>query len=239
MQVLETACVNFDKFIVSISPSPYNYQMQDTEYQRAQQIISTLQMQLGELRQSTYKNVHDDIGSTLSTASIKAKVLTDKISNESDKHYLLEVHKLIRETLDQVTILNKKLKSVWIPQTIDTFFESLEKEFLNIQQIFPIQIKLEIINRKELKKQNLTTLATMHSFTEQYIKDAISRLAERLIITVTITKENITWTFTDISPQKPNKATFENLNEKIVSASGIFSIQGSTSTLIFPNQGAV
>jgi glucose-6-phosphate-specific signal transduction histidine kinase len=232
------AYVNFDKFIVSISPSPYNYEMEDTEYQRAQQTISTLQTQLGELRQSTYKTVHDDIGSTLSTASIKAKVLTDKISNESDKHYLLEVHKLIRETLDQVTILNKKLKSVWIPQTIDTFFESLEKEFSNIQAVFPIQIKFEIFNRSELKKQSLATLSVMHSFTEQYIKDAISRLTQELIITVTITKEKITWSFADSSPQKPTQKNFDNLNEKISSASGIFSIQESTSTLIFPNQGA-
>ncbi len=212
--------------------------MKDSEYQRAQQTISTLQTQLRELRQGTYKAVHDDIGSTLSTASIKAKILTDKISNESDKFYLLEVHKLIRETLDQVTTLNKKLKSVWIPQATSTFFESLEKEFSEIHQMYPIKINFEVINRSELKKQNLTALSVMHTFTEHYIRNAISRLVETLTITVTITSDKITWTFTDTSPCEPHEKFFEKLISEIAAVSGVFSLQQSTSTLTFPNQGA-
>jgi glucose-6-phosphate-specific signal transduction histidine kinase len=211
--------------------------MDESTHIRAQKIISTLQTQLNDLRQGTYKAVHDDIGSTLSTASIKTKILVDKISNEVDKHHLQEIHKMIRETLDQVTTLNKNLKSVWIPQSTDTFFESLENEFALIQQSFPLQLKLEVYNRSKLKKQNLTTLAVMHDCVHQYLKNTISRLANTLTILVKITSDQIEWSFTDTSPCKPVIASFQDIIEKISPVSGVFTIHESKTTLTFPNQG--
>jgi len=211
--------------------------MKDSDLSRAQKTIATLQSQYSELRQSTYKTVHDDIGSTLSTASIKAKILGDKITNEVDKHHLQEIHKLIKETMDQVTLLNKKLKSVWIPQGMDTFFESLEKDFKSIEETYPIRIVLSVTNRQDMKKQSLLTLGTMHDFAQAYIRDSISRLVEELKITVTISAENIEWTFNDSSPCKTSSESFKNMNEKLSIAKARLSIQESNSTLTFPNQG--
>lgn len=211
--------------------------MDDQTLKRAHHTIGLLQSHYNTLRQTTYKSVHDDIGSTLSAASIKAKVLVDQISSDVDKHRLSEIHALIKQTMEHVTALNKKLKHVWIPQGSDTFFESLKPELDQIQSQFPIQFKLEVIDRNNLKKQQLSTLTIMHEWFERYIQNAITRLASNVTIRIEISPTQIQWFYTDTSPLAVSETTFQDLMEKVHSLSAAVSIKDGRIHLTFPSKG--
>lgn len=203
-------------------------------YQKAHQRIALLQTQLSEFRQSTYKTVHDDIGSIVSTASIKAKMLSDQIVNEVDKHHLQEIHQLIKETVHQVALLNKKLKTTWVPHGSDTFFSSIEKDFADFERTYPIQITLKVENAKEMKKQSLSHLGLMRESTQLVIKDALARLADHLQVRVIVSNDKIQWQFMDDAPLQPTMDFFQAWI-KIIDPS-TWKIDKSTTLITFNNK---
>jgi glucose-6-phosphate-specific signal transduction histidine kinase len=211
-----------------------------TVIEHAHQLIRTLHQRLISFRKETYKTVHDDIGSTLSAASIKAKVLTDKIQDGYEKQQITEIHALIRETLEHVTTLNRKLKISWVPQGTPTLFEDIRKELTHIQSQYGIQLSLEVTNDKSLNKLNYSMLTLIYEWVTTYVHDSIERLAENLQIEVHVLEDRLEWTWKDSSPIAPSEERFQTLIEKTNLLRGNFSIQSkipNLAVLTLPTKG--
>lgn len=188
-------------------PLLYNYSMPSSIFKRASQTISLLQEELLSFRKTTYKTVHDDIGSNLSAVSIKAKVLADKVKDSYEKQQLTEMHALIKETLEHVTHLNKKLKIAWVPQGSQTLLTDLKTEFEKIETKYGIHIEFQVINEQDMGKLNFSMIMQIHEWIESYIHNAISRIASRLILTVNIFNDRLEWKFSDDAPIEAESKT--------------------------------
>ena len=158
-------------------------------------------------RQTTYKTVHDDIGSNLSAVSIKAKVLAEKVKDSYEKQQLTEMHGLIKETLEHVTLLNKKLKIAWIPQGSQTLLADLKTEFKKIETKYGIHIEFQVMNEQDMGKLIFSTIIQVHEWIELYIHNAISRIASRLTLTVNIFNDRLEWMFSDDAPIEADSKT--------------------------------
>lgn len=192
--------------------------------EHAHQLIRTLHQRLITFRKETYKTVHDDIGSTLSAVSIKAKVLSEKLADGYEKQQLVEIHALIRETLEHVTSLNRKLKVSWVPQGTPSLFADIRKELQTIQEQFGIQLTLEVIETKPLNKLPFSTLTLIYEWVTACVQDAVGRLVQSLQIQVEIFEDRLEWKFTDKSPIPSKESDFETLIEKTKGIHGTFAI---------------
>ena len=205
--------------------------------EHAHQLIRRLHERLITFRKETYKTVHDDIGSTLSAASIKAKVLTDKLPEGFEKQQMVEMHALIRETLEHVTTLNRKLKVSWVPQGTPTLFADIRKELKSMQDQYNIQLSLEVINENLLNKLTFSKLTLIYEWITFYLHDAIERLAQSVQIQVEVLEDRLVWKWTDDSPLPPLEKHFDTLIEKTKVVHGTFSIQQNVALLTLPTKG--
>ena len=174
--------------------------MPTKELQYAKLQIEKIQSLYESLRKETYHSVHDMIGSTLSAASIKMKLLSEKITDPTLQHQAKETHQIIRETMEHITSLNRKLKTGWIPQSTETLFDDLSKEFEKVQTLYGIEIQFEISNREKLKKLSFVSLNLIYQSIQKYIYESVPRLASSILVNVQITENNLKWNLSDSSP---------------------------------------
>lgn len=189
-------------------------------YRHAAQTIRTLQQELSTLKQTTYKTVHDDIGSTISAASIKAKILSDKVKDTYEKQQLSEIHSLIKETVEHVTLLNKKLKTTWIPQGTETLFSDLKNQFEKFEKQFNVHIDFQIANEHAMKKLTFPSIVLIYEWVQLCLNDALARIASLMIFNIQILSDSIEWKFLDSAPIASEMETFKTLIEKAGALSG-------------------
>ncbi len=189
---------------------------------RAQQMIQHIQSQYDILRKSTYKTVHDQIGSTLSTVSIKSKLLMDKTPDPSAKKQLHEMHALIKECMEYVTTLNRQLKQGWTPQSRETFIDDLQKDLNQFATPFHAKVKLEINGDNHSKKLSFSNMMLIHEWLFEYQKHAISRLAQQVKMHADFSPTQVTWELSDDAPMELNSDIFQELMQKTQPLGGTF-----------------
>lgn len=185
-------------------------------------MIQHIQSQYDTVRKNTYKTVHDQIGSTLSTVSIKSKLLMDKTADPSAKKQLQEMHALIKECMEYVTTLNRQLKQGWTPQSRDTFIDDLQRDLSLFATPFHTKVKLEINNANYSKKLSFSNMMLVHEWLFEYQKHALSRLAQQVTMHANFSPAQVTWELSDDAPIELDSDVFQELMQKTQPLGGTF-----------------